>query len=422
MAMADDIGGGGEVCSDLADISAELPSHAAGAPSQAPAFTVEAEPWRWWREQMPITRRWAYFDHAAVSPLPRGAAQAIRDFAQEASDESDTLWPKWAGEVEALRDEMAEFLNVGNDEIALIPNTSYGINLIAEGIRWQPGDNVVVPYGEFPANLFPWLNQRRHGVEVRIIGNRDDIVDERALIDAIDSRTRLVAASWVGYSSGYRIDLDRVVDETHRRGALFFLDAIQGLGVFPLDLGETHVDFLAADGHKWLLGPEGAGVAMIRREHLKNLTCVPVGWNSVRSAMKFSHAEFELRPAASRYEIGSQNMVGMRALRKSFEIFRRVAGAHGREAIGERVLQLAGTLHDLLSAMGARTSVAQNRSSRSGIVTFAFDGIAAERIRSAALAQQVVVSCRGIGVRASVHAYNDEADIHRLVAAAGSAL
>ncbi len=366
---------------------------------------------------MPVCRSWTYLDHAAVAPLPTGAQQAIQQYATEAMTQGDTVWPQWAAEVESLRQEFAQFLNCQADEIALIPNTSYGINAIAEGIRWQPGDNLVIPAGEFPSNRLPWLNQQRKGVEVRIVGSDSDhAVDEQRLLDAMDSRTRLVAASWVGYATGYRLDLKTLVDQVQSKGALFFLDAIQGLGVFPLDLADINIDFLAADGHKWLLGPEGAGMMMIRRRHLAELDCVPIGWNSVRAAHHFGNASAELRPAASRYEIGSQNMVGMRALRQSLAIFRQVAELHGADAIANRVIALTARLIAGLQDRGAALACAQELNHRSGIVTFSLPGKEPALIRQQAMERGVVVSCRGMGVRASIHAYNDESDVDKLLA------
>ena len=384
--------------------------------SESSKHRLANDPWQWWRDQMPIAENWAYFDHAAVSPLSRDAATAIADFATEASTQGDTVWPQWADEVERLRDDFADWLGCDRAEIALIPNTSFGINVVAEGIRWNAGDNIVIPAGEFPSNVFPWENQKRHGVELRIVPPAGDGgVDTRGMIAAIDSKTRLVAASWVGYASGWRIDVRACVEAAHRAGALFFLDAIQGLGVFPLDLAEVPVDFLAADGHKWLLGPEGAGVLFVRRAHLETLECVPVGWNSVRAAHHFGPAELKLKPDASRFEIGSQNMVGMRALRQSLGLFRSVAATHGKEAIANRVLDLAESLNRRLITLGATTAVAHRRENRSGIVTFSLPDVPPAQIRKVAAENGVAVSCRGIGVRASVHAYNDDSDIERLV-------
>lgn len=377
--------------------------------------TLEGSPWRWWRDQMPICPRWAYFDHAAVAPLSGPAARAAGEQIEQAASSGDTLWPQWAKTMERLRRGTAELLAADPEEICLIPNTSTGINLIAEGWPWQRGDNVVVPEGEFPSNLFPWLNQRSRGVEVRIVPRRDGRVLVDDLLAHVDARTQMISVSWVGYASGYRIDIDALVAEAHQRGVLVFLDAIQGLGVYPLDLRKTPVDFLAADGHKWLLGPEGMGVGMIRREHLDKVRCGNVGWGSVKNSHNYQDPVFELRESAARFESGSANMVGGAALAASLELFLQVRRAHGEQAIADRVIELTAMLDHRLREAGVRTRFPAEPDRRSGILTFQVAGTDPSEIRQAAADQRVVVSCRGGGVRASVHAYNDSEDLDRLI-------
>jgi cysteine desulfurase / selenocysteine lyase len=375
--------------------------------------------WDWWRSQMPIHRQWAYLDHAAVAPLSQPAGDAIRSWASQAETLGDTVWPHWAANIARMRGQFAELIHADADDLFVVPNTSTGISLVAEGFPWKSGENVVVPEGEFPSNLFPWLNQKHRGVDVRIVPRRGMIVDIDEVMAHVNDRTRMIAASWVGYASGYRIDLAELVRRAHERGVLVFLDAIQGLGVHPLDLKTVPVDFLAADGHKWLLGPEGVGIAMIRREHRSVMRCPIVGWNSVRNAHHFSHSSFELREEAARYEPGSANMVGIAGLSASVEIFLRVIRACGRSAIENRVLELSGHLAQELVRVGASVERSPNRANQSGIVTFTFPGLEPAVIRERALANQIVLSCRGGGVRASVHAYNNSEDIERLITTLG---
>lgn len=370
---------------------------------------------------MPVTEKWAYLDHAAVGPLSRPAGEAIHQFADQAVREGDTVWPQWARRLEELRSGVAELIAAEADEICLIPNTTTGINLVAEGFPWQPGDSVVVPEGEFPSNLFPWLNQRFRGVEVRVVPRRGGEVWVDDLMDHVDGSTRIVAASWVGFASGYRLDLEALVERAHQRGVLVFLDAIQGLGIYPLDVKKIPVDFLAADGHKWLLGPEGAGVGMIRREHLDLLRCPTVGWNSVRNAHQFSAGSFQLREDAGRFEGGSANMVGMSALAASVELFLQVQREHGAGAIGGRVLQLAQRLDEMLGEIGAASRLPAEETRRSGIVTFDVPGADPAEVRRVCLQRNVVLSVRDGGLRASIHAYNDEEDLNRLVEAVAAA-
>ncbi|MFG0263120.1 MAG: aminotransferase class V-fold PLP-dependent enzyme [Novipirellula sp. JB048] len=382
---------------------------------------ILADPWSWWRSQMPISEKWAYFDHAAVAPLSLPAVESMSSFLDQAANLGDTVWPSWAARKEKLRRDTATLLNCSAGEISLVPNTSTGINLVAEGWGWQAGDNVVVPAGEFPSNLFPWLNQRPRGVEVRIVprGASDEVgVDD--LLSAADGSTRMIAASWVGYASGFRLDVAELVAAAHRRGILVFLDAIQGLGMVPLDLEKVPVDFLAADGHKWLLGPEGAGIAMIRREHLEKIRVGNVGWGSVKDSYNYNDPKLDLRDDAARFESGSANMIGLAGLSASLEMFLAVRECHGDSAIGDRVVALATQLDQMLRELGATTSLAVDPKHRSGIVNFTLPGVEPAQLRRRGLEQHVVLSCRGKGARASVHAYNNEHDLQRLVAVARS--
>ena len=376
---------------------------------------IASNPWLWWRSLMPITETHAYFDHAAVAPLSAGAAEQIRRYAQQISELGDTVWPFWNQNSQILRQKAASLMHCDSSDICIVPNTTTGINLVAEGWPWQAGDSVVIPDGEFPSNLFPWLNQQSRGVEVRVVPRRDSAVLIDDLLDHVDETTRIIAVSWVGYATGYRIDIDELVRRAHQRGVCVFVDAIQGLGMYPLDLKETPVDFLAADGHKWLLGPEGVGVAMIRRDHVTKLRAGNVGWASVKNSHNYNEPKLDLREDASRFESGSANMVGIAALAASMDIFVRVKSAHGANAIADRVMNLADELHEKLRAHGAKSNKHDAKVNQSSIVNFQVPGWEPVRFREMALKENVVLSCRGTGIRASIHAYNNSADIDRLV-------
>ena len=377
---------------------------------------LQSDPWSWWRRQMPITDRFAYFDHAAVAPMSGPAATAIADYAREASELGDTVWPSWNQKASQLRQKAAALMHCDPGDICIVPNTTTGINLVAEGWPWEPGENVVIPEGEFPSNQFPWLNQQSRGAEVRVVPRRGSAVQVDDLMDHVDGATRIIAASWVGFATGFRMNLDELVSKAHQRGVAVFVDAIQGLGIFPLDLQKTPVDFLAADGHKWLLGPEGVGVAMIRRDHVGRLRAGNVGWASVKNSHDYGNPQLELRADASRFESGSANMAGMAGLAASMDLFVQVQEAHGDTAIADRVLSLESELRQKLATAGAITIDHESPSNHSGIVNFQIPGVDPNRFRKKALGHDVVVSCRGTGIRASVHAYNDSQDIDRLIA------
>lgn len=368
-------------------------------------------PWQAFRRQMPIAERWAYFDHAAVAPLPRRAHEAIVAWARQAAEAGDTVWPSWHKRVEECRALAARMIGADPAEVALVHSTSEGIGLVAEGYPWREGDNVVTLENEFPSNQYPWMNLASRGVETRRVpSDAQGRVDLKSLEDACDARTRIVTVSWVGYVSGWRSDLDQLAEIVHRRGALFFVDAIQGLGVFPLDVRQTPIDFLAADGHKWMLGPEGAGLFYLRREHLDLLRPIGVGWHSVAHASDYARIELTYKPSAARYEGGTQNMVGFLGLAESLDLLLE----HGQQAIGDRIVALTDLLCDRLRAIGATIYSPREGDHRSGIVSFEFPGRESLALKQKLLQAGVVCSARAGKLRLATHAYNDESDIERL--------
>jgi selenocysteine lyase/cysteine desulfurase len=370
------------------------------------------------RARMPVVEKWAFFDHAAMCPLPTPVAEVLREWLDEAVAEGNTVWPNWVRRVETMRATAARLIGAEADEIALVRNTTSGIAMVAEGFPWEPGDNVVTLADEFPSNLFPWLHLADRGVETRRVPTDNGRLDLDKLAAALDGRTRMVSVSWVGYTTGYRQDVAKICELAHERGALVFLDAIQGLGAFPIDVRQTPVDFLAADGHKWLLGPEGAGIAYIRREHLERIRPHSVGWNSVVPAADYSKAELKLKPTAARFEGGSENMAGMLALGASFELLLEL----GPEHIATAVLDVTDQACHRLESIGAtiisdRRLDHRNGEQRSGIIAFEMPGREPMAVRKHCLAEKVVLSCRSGRLRISPHAYNDEDDLDRLVEA-----
>ena len=207
-----------------------------------------------------------------------------------------------------------QLLNADPLDVAFVKNTSEGIGIVAEGFPWRAGDNMITAAEEYPTNIYPWLNLGSRGVEVRRLPSRGACIDIDDLRAAMDQRTRIISLSFVEYASGFRNDLDTIGTLCRERGVFFFVDAIQGLGALPLDVQRTPVDFLAADGHKWLLGPEGAGIFYIRRELVDRLHPIGVGWHSVVHALDFSHIDLNLKPHAGRWESGSLNVAGSIAL------------------------------------------------------------------------------------------------------------
>lgn len=377
--------------------------------------------WPAFRKSMPIVEKWAYFDHAAVGPLPERTGKVILKWCEQAVREGDTVWPEWNRGVNQTRTTAARLIGADPAEVALVPNTTAGISLVAEGFPWKSGDNVVTLANEFPSNLYPWMNLADRGVETRRVEvDPDGRVNLDRLLAACDKRTRIVSASWIGFASGFRIELAKFVEAIHDRGAFFFLDAIQGLGVFPLNLAELPIDFLAADGHKWMLGPEGAGLFYLRQEHLERLRPLGVGWYSVDDCFDFSKVELNLKPSAARYEGGTMNSAGFLALDSSLTMLEQFGTQADASRVADRILELTDYACAELAEMGAQVVSIREPKHKSGIVSFKIAGRDLAAVRSDCLRGGVVLSYRGGCLRISPHAYNNEADVDRLIGILGT--
>ena len=377
--------------------------------------------WQRFRQKMPVARHLAYLDHAAVAPLSAPAGEALGRWAEQAVHQGDLCWPQWERRAQQVREVAARMLGAETDEIAFVANTSTGIGLIAEGFPWQDGDNLVTLANEFPSNQFPWMNLASRGVQTRRLPVATGRVEPEQILDACDQRTRLISVSWVGYASGWRLDVASLVSAAHERGIRVFLDAIQGLGVFPLDVRRCGVDFLAADGHKWMLGPEGAGLLFIRRELLDCLRPLNVGWNSVRNGHDFSRCEFDLRPTAARYEGGSANMAGIAAWGASLDLLVSCGLTPTDSPLAARILDWNERAVERLKQLGAVIRSPWQEGNRSGILSFELPGQDSAAVRRHCLHRGVVLSVRHGWLRISPHAYNDQDDLERLIDALRSA-
>lgn len=363
------------------------------------------------RDQMALHADYAYFDHAGVAPLTAAACRAVQDWAEDLATFGVTHWQRWRTEVEKARRLAARLINADREEVAHVHSTTEGINLVAEGYPWQPGDNVVLPEGEFPSNLYPWLMLESRGVEVRRVAMPPHRIDLDRIRTACDSRTRIVTCSWVGFSHGYRVNLNDLAEIVHGVGGLLFVDAIQGLGVFPLDVKQTPIDFLAADSHKWLLGPEGAGMFFTRREHLDRLRPLGIGWHSVTTAGEFQVDCLNLRKTASRYEGGTFNVAGITGFRASLEVLLDF----GIENIERSVRESTNQLVEEIQRLGGVVHSCREEGHWSGILSFDLPGKDPFAFKEHATSRNVVVNARNGHIRLSPHAYTNQQDIDRLL-------
>lgn len=372
--------------------------------------------------RFPILGSMDFLNHAAVAPISGPAAEALRTYATQAAA-SAYVGHGWYAAMGRVKQAAARLINAeGPRDIALIPNTSFGLNLVARGVDWRPGDRVVTTAEEYPANRYPWRDLTRVGVVVyEVEADADGRVPAERVADAVDARTRVVSVSHVQYATGYRTDLRPIADAVHAVGGLLCVDAIQSCGVLPVDVWADGVDCLAADGHKWMLGPEGAGFFYAHRAAATRLHPAVIGWMNRLNPLDYDADAFELPGDARRFEAGTWNIPGTLALGASLELLL----SEGIDRVWSRVEALTQRLDAGLAGLGLSvTSPRTHPGERSGIV--AFDppaGVDAATAAARLQALGTVVAVRGGRLRASPHFYNRPEQIDRLVerlAAVGS--
>jgi selenocysteine lyase/cysteine desulfurase len=360
------------------------------------------------RELFPVTKNLIYFNHAAVGPLSTIAAEAMERHAHDQRDFGALHWRDWYAEYEKLRASAAKLIGAAEPrEIAVIKNTSEGLSFVAEGYKWREGENVVTTALEFPSNYTPWKRlEERRGVECRVV---DEPSVER-IEQAIDERTRIVTVSSVAFHNGHTADLDAIGDLCARRNVLFCVDAIQSIGALPIDVRRSKISFLAADGHKWMCGSEGAGLFYVAAEHRERLDVLESGWTNVERRGGFLRVSVDLVPDARRFEAGSLNTNGIYGLRAAIDLLLDT----GIDAIGAEVIRLATRLADGLQSIGFE--VLSPRPIRSGIVGAAVrDGRELYRLHGELEKQGIVCAPREGMLRFSPHFYNEESEVDRVI-------
>ena len=360
----------------------------------------------------------SYLNHAGVAPWPRPAVRAVCDFANENMRDGALGYDAWRRAAADLRELLRRLINAETTaEIALVKNTSEGLSFVAHGLAWKASDNVVVGRQEFPSNRIVWESLReRYGVEVRAVDLHADATPERALLKNLDARTRMVAVSSIQYATGYRMDLEQLGAACRAAGALLCVDAIQSLGAAPVDVQAAHVDFLAADGHKWMLAPEGIGCFYCRRRHLKTLQLHQYGWGMLDDPDDYDALYGEAgvgvwREAddARRFECGSLNSLGIYALRASLGLLFDT----GLEKVFDGVAENVSYLAENVSRRRFHLLTPSQPHRRGGILTLAPRRGDAKKLYRQLQGAGVVCALRGGGIRLSPHYYTPRAALDR---------
>lgn len=365
------------------------------------------------REMFPIARRYAYLDHAAIAPLATPVRSTMGVFLNRQSEEPFDLghWERLKGQV---RSRLGELVSSKPESIAFTKSTTAGLGLVAAGLDWQEGDNIVGIDREFPANIYPWMSLRRKGVELRLYRAEDGRIDIPSMLAMCDHRTRVVAVSAVQFWNGFRLDLNALRSALRGTDALIVVDGIQAVGAMHIDLSHDPVDLFCAGAQKWLLGPIGVGFAYVGPRMLERLFPPVVGTDSVVDDDEYFVYDLTLKPDARRYEESSPNYPGILGMGAAVNLLLRA----GPVAVEGEVLRLADRLRAELTRLGYDLILKpRTPGERSAIVSFRHPRIVPAELHARLRDAGVLLSLRGDFLRAAPHYYNGDADIDRLLEA-----
>ena len=367
--------------------------------------------WNRYRKEFPAAKRYIYFNHAAVSPLSTRVIEAMNAVSNGFRAKGVLCEEEVFVRIEKARKSAARLIGARSGEIAFVKNTTQGVLLAANGIRWKRGDNVVMPSIEFPANVFPWLGLEKRGVRVIFVKPREGRITAEMLERACTARTRCVTVSSVQFSNGYRVDLAKLGRFCRERGIYLHVDGIQSLGMLRCDVRAAGIDFLSTGGHKWLLGPVGTGFFYCRRELLDELDVSNPGWRGVKNAWSFFDHDPTPRADAARFEEGTLNLYGIAGLGASLDRFLEIGTAN----VERRILGLTESLEEGLRSRGYRIASPRGDGERSGILCFRHPKIKTESLYKKLGAARVVVSLRTGTIRLTPHFYNTEREVERVL-------
>ena len=365
------------------------------------------------RGLFPITRRYAYLDNAAIAPLATPVRSTMEVFLTRQAEEpfEREHWERLRGQV---RNRVAELVATRPESVTFIKNTTTGLGLVAAGLDWESGDNVVGVDREFPANIYPWMDLRRKAVELRLYRSANGRIDVGAVSRLCDQRTRVLAVSAVQFWNGFRVDLSALGTALSGKEVLLIVDAIQAVGALRIDLSQLPVDFLCAGAQKWLLGPLGAGFAYVSPRMLERLHPAIIGTDSVVRDEEYFDYELTLKPDARRFEEASPNYPGILGMGAAVNLLLRA----GPLAVEATVLRLADRLREELPRRGYELLLAPGKASeRSGIVSFRHPRMVPVELHGRLRDAGIIISLRGDFLRASPHYYNSDTDLDRLLEA-----
>jgi len=363
------------------------------------------------RDLIGIHREWTFLDHAAVSPIPKPAKDAMTAFLDDLCRNAMSNRTRWHEQMKKARRLAAELLHCSPQEIAFVKNTSEGVSIIANGLNLSSGDTVVTTDIEFPANIYPWMRLSSKGVALKLVKNRDGRVPFQDIVEAANSGTKVIALSSVEFSTGFRHDLRRIGDLCRERGIFFFVDGIQSAGALELDVKRCSISALSAGCQKWLLGPEGAGILFVDEQVLPKVQPTEVGAATVENPERYLDYRYVPKKDATKFECGAPNVVGICGMAASVELLLKI----GIPNIEKHIIQLTDLLCEELERKGYEIYSSRREGEKSGIVLFSSPNHSSEDLWRRLFERKIVTSVRYGRVRLSPHFYNTPEEIGQVI-------
>ncbi len=354
--------------------------------------------------EFPLQEGLIYLNHAAVAPWPKRTVKAVSSFAEQNSIYGSQFYLQWLQKEKQCREQLKILLNAPSaDDIALVKNTSEALSFVAYGLAWQQGDNIVSSHEEFPSNRIPWQSLANQGVEFRQADLHSSLSPEEALFALADKNTRLLTISSIQFASGIRMDLEKIGAFCKKNDILFCIDAIQSLGCVQFDVQSCQADFVMADGHKWMFGPEGLGVFYTTPESRGKLKLTQYGWHMIADIHNYENKPWAIHPTAQRFECGSPNMLGIHAWSASLSLLLET----GMDAIEQQVIDnIDYLIEKIQSSKKLRLLSSYENNLKSGIVTFKHQSTSNSFLFKTLSNEGVACALRGKGIRFSPHFYN----------------
>jgi len=364
-------------------------------------------------DEWQLTSEIIYLNHAAVAPWPQRTKQAVIDFATENSQYGAAQYPRWLQIEKQLRQRIATLIHAPSpNDIALLKNTSEALSVIAYGLDWQPGDNIVTSNQEFPSNRIVWQSLAQQGVTTRQADLFASDSPEQALIDQCDSKTRLLSISSVQYATGLRINLKKIGEYCAQQGILFCIDAIQSIGALSFDAQQYQADFVVADGHKWMLGPEGLALFYCKTKLRDQLKLYQYGWHMTEKYDDFDQTEWQPANTARRFECGSPNMLGIHALNASLSLLLEI----GMENIEQKVLNNSEYMFGQLAKSRHLTITSATKAEQyAGIIAFRHNQVEQQKLYKHLMKNGIICAIRNGSIRFSPHYYTPHAELQKAI-------